>query len=204
MSAPACFPAVAVRRGADPDVLRAVRQPGVAAALWERAPDPGFAAWIDALPAARLPRLRALLDASRARDAIAAACDSAGLPVGPERDCLADDAAALAALFAGIARTSLIRLRLDVIETDGCRKFHVDNTPLRLLCAYRGAGTEFGVAASLAPAGGAPDRVERAPRAAALALRGLLWPGEPPALLHRSPPMGARPEPRLLLVIDPA
>lgn len=195
----AARPATAVLRVAEPDGLLRIGEAGVAAAIWDRAPDPAFAAWIDALPPERLPSLRAAMPCARARDAVAAACDDAGLEARRERDLLADDVAALALLFARAAGAPMIHVRLDVVRTDSCRRFHLDTVRLRLLCAYRGAGTEYGAA----PHGGTPERIERAPRGAAGLFRGRRWPGEDTGLLHRSPPIAGTGETRLLLVIDP-
>jgi hypothetical protein len=196
---PPRLPAVAVREGVAPENLLAIRRPGVAAAIWTRAPDPAFAAWIDGLPPERLPELRAALPAARAADAVLAACESAGDPAGPERDQLAGDVAALAAIFARLSGGAMLRLRLDVVSTDRCRRFHVDNVRLRLLCKYRGAGTEYGVAGC----GATPDRIARLPRGGAAVFRGLRWPGERTGLVHRSPPIAGTGETRLLLAIDP-
>ncbi len=111
----------------------------------------------------------------RACDAVRAACESAGTPEGPERERLADDIAALAQIFARASGEPMMRIRLDVVRTGTCRKFHVDNIRLRLLCTDRGAGTEHGVA----PRGQTPDRIERIPRGAAALFRGRRWPGAP-------------------------
>ncbi|WP_333835220.1 DUF1826 domain-containing protein [Rubrimonas sp.] len=184
---------------AEPECLLRIGEIGVAAAIWRRAPDPVFAAWIDALPPERLPSLRAAMPHSLAGEAVIAACDGAGLSPGRERDLLAGDVAALALLFARAARAPMIRLRLDVVRTDSCRKFHVDNVRLRLLCTYRGPGADYGVA----PRGETPDRIDRAPRGAAALFRGRRWPGETTGLVHRSPPIEGTGETRLLLVIDP-
>ena len=183
----------------EPEGLLRIGEVGVAAAIWNRAPDPDFAAWIDALPPERLPSLRAAMPHSRADEAVIAACDGAGLAACRERDLLADDVAALALLFARAAGAPMIRVRLDVVLTDSCRKFHVDNVRLRLLCTYRGPGAEYGVA----PRGETPDKIDRAPRGASALFRGRRWPGETTGLVHRSPPIAGTGVTRLLLVIDP-
>jgi hypothetical protein len=199
MNAPARLPATIARPVADPEAMLGIGDPGIAAVLWERPLDPAFAAWLDALPPERLPRLRAAMPHPRARDAVRAACESAGTPEGPERERLIDDIGALAQIFARASGEPMVKIRLDVVQTDSCRKFHIDNIRLRLLCTYRGAGTEYGVARR----GETPDRIERVPRGAAAVFRGRRWPGEATGLVHRSPPIAGTGETRLLLVMDP-
>lgn len=195
--------AVEVRAVASPSGLNAIAEPGVAVAIWRRAPIPDLGPWLDALAPQRLPRMRALVRPAGAADAVREACIASGTPESAERAALIADVAGLAAAFAQIARAAALRLRLDVIDTDGCRRFHVDNVALRLLCAYRGAGTEYGRAGPDGP-DGAPEAVARASRFAPAIFRGLLWPGAPTGIVHRSPPILGTGETRLLLVIDPA
>lgn len=38
-----------------------------------------------------------------------------------------------------------LRLRFDVINFNGCPKFHVDAVKARLVCTYRGTGTQYGL-----------------------------------------------------------
>lgn len=182
------------------DDLDVIAKPGVAAALWRRRVDPDWQAWIDGLAAARLPRLRVILRPDMVRDAARAACAAAGLDESAARDWLIEDITALAEGFTGLMRARFLRLRLDVIETDACRRFHIDAVTARLICTYRGTGTQYGISLE----GEVPRRVFTTPTGAPLVLRGTLWPGDPPSgLLHRSPPIGGSGETRLLLVLDP-
>jgi hypothetical protein len=202
MNAPARIPvASAVLESADPAILSGVGQPGVGAAIWRRRRDADFAAWIDGLPAAQLPSLRTLVTAEAAGAAVHAACDSAGTPEGPQRDRLADDAAALAMILSQVAAQPLLEMRLDVVRDDKCRRFHVDRVRCRMLCAYRGAGSLYGAARPQ----GDPEAVHRLETGDAGLFRGAFWPGpEFTGIVHRSPPMTDDAGVRLLLVIDPA
>ncbi|SEB09580.1 DUF1826 domain-containing protein [Rubrimonas cliftonensis] len=194
--------AFGVAEGRDPAILAAIREPGVAAAIWRRPRDPGFAAWIDALPPERLPRLSTLTTPELVERVVHAACDSAGTPAGLHRDRLASDAAALALILSRVAAQPLIELRLEPVSTDKCSRFHVDSVRCRLLTTYRGAGTQYGAAT---PGGGnQPAEIRGLAAADAMLLRGALWPGaEFTGVLHRSPPISGAGETRLLLVIDP-
>lgn len=93
-----------------------------------------------------------------------------------------------------------LRLRLDRVTTNACHKFHKDAVRARLICTYRGTGTQYRVS----PDGAEPRRVYTVPTGAPVLLRGTLWPQHPASnLLHRSPPIEATGETRLVLVLDP-
>lgn len=183
-----------------PEDLDVIHKAGVAATLWRRAPLPGFQDWIDGLPADVLPRARVILRPEAVREAVTGICDTAGTPDGPERARLIDDIAAQAGIFADLMRARFLRLRLDVIAHDACRKFHIDAITARLICTYRGTGTQYGISTD----GAEPTRIFTTPTGSPLILRGTLWPTDPPAgLLHRSPPIVGSGETRLVLVLDP-
>ena len=183
-----------------PEGLAQIRTPGCAAVLWHRPPPPGLLDWLAGLPPERLPAMRAVLHPEDAAAALRTACDAAGTPEGPERARLIADIADLAERFAALMRAPLLQLRLDVVTTDACRRFHIDAVTARLLCTYRGTGTQIGIG----PGGREPDPIHTAPTGAVLILRGTLWPTDPPAdLRHRSPPIAGTGETRLLLVLDP-
>jgi len=180
--------------------LDVIARPGVAAALWRRRADPDWQAWINGLAPEALPRLRVILRPDMVRDAARAACAAAGLGESVARSWLIEDIGMLADRFAGLMRARFLRLRLDVIDTDACRRFHIDAVTARLICTYRGTGTQYGLSVDGAP----PRQVYATPTGAPLLLRGTFWPGDPPSgLLHRSPPIEGRGETRLVLVLDP-
>ncbi len=127
--------------------------------------------------------------ASRLRDAIG------GTPPCPWHDLLAADAGHLSGIFAGIAGCSRVAVRLEGVTGDSCRRFHVDQVPLRLITTYAGPGTQWligeeGVA-----------RVHDVPTGGVALFKGR---GRTPdiALLHRSPPIADTGNHRLVLVID--
>ena len=113
---------------------------------------------------------------------------------------LTSDTAALAEIFADLMRTHFLRLRFDVINTNACRKFHIDTVTARLICTYRGTGTQYGFPIDDTD----PPRVFTATTGAPILLRGRLWPERPNAgLRHRSPPIEGSGQTRLVLVLDP-
>ncbi|MCG7522489.1 DUF1826 domain-containing protein [Ruegeria sp. Ofav3-42] len=192
--------AIGVGVAETPEDLSAIHHPGCAATIWRRDPLPSFQSWIDALDPAQLPKGRLILRPDAARDVVAELCETSGTPDGEERDRLVDDIAALSDLFAGLMQSKWLRLRLDVIATNACRRFHIDAVTSRLVCTYRGTGTQYGISTD----GAEPNRVFTVPTGAPILLRGTLWPEAPKSgLLHRSPPIEGSGETRLVLVLDP-
>jgi len=145
----------------DPADIARIAEPGVGGLVWQRRPLASFRQWIDALPPAQLPRARMILRPDAVRPAVVAACDTAGTPHGAERDRLADDIAALADIFAGALSARWLRLRLDVVDTNACRRFHVDRVIARLVCTCRGTGTQYGVSTGRTPRWSTPFPPDR-------------------------------------------
>ena len=182
-----------------PEGLSAIHGSGCAAAIWRRRPLPGFQAWIDALEPQQLPRARVMLRPEAVRDAAFEICAASGTPEDAQRGHLVGDMAALADIFSGLMRARWPRLRLDVVTTNACRKFHIDAVTARLVCTYRGTGTQYGISTD----GADPRRVFTVPTGSPVLLRGTLWPEGPRSgLLHRSPPIEGTGETRAVLVLD--
>jgi len=183
-----------------PESMAAIHRPGCAAAIWARQMMPAFQTWIDALDPETLPSARIVLRPDRVRSALRTVCDIAGTPEGDNRRALIDDAAALADLFAGIMQAPYLRVRFDVVRGNACRRFHLDAVTARLVCTYRGTGTQYGVSRD----GAEPHRVFTVQTGSPILLRGTRWPETPRSgLLHRSPPIEGTGETRLVLVLDP-
>lgn len=181
------------------DGLAAIHRPGCAAAIWRRQPEAGVQAMLDALDPARLPGMRLVLRPDAVGDAVGAACCAAGMPQALV-DWLVADVAMLSAAFARVMPAPWQRVRLSAVTTDSCRRFHVDAVTARLVCTYRGPGTQYGISTD----GGEPARVFPVPTGAPVVIRGTLWQGDRPSgLLHRSPPIAGTGISRLVLVLDP-
>ncbi|MBO9448119.1 DUF1826 domain-containing protein [Ruegeria sp. R14_0] len=192
--------AIGVGVAETPEGLSSIHNPGCAAAIWRRDPLPSFQSWIDSLDPQQLPKARVILRPEAVRNAVVELCEASGTPSGPERDRLVDDVAALATVFADLMQSKWLRLRLDVVVTNACRRFHIDAVTSRLVCTYRGTGTQYGISTD----GSDPNRVFTVPTGSPVVLRGTLWPENPKSgLLHRSPPIEGTGETRLLLVLDP-
>lgn len=180
--------------------LKVFKTPTCPAVIWHRQPEPRFQSWIDKLAPKHLPSGRIVLRPEAVADAMTQLCDIARTPQCQSRAQLIDDVAALAEIFAELMDAQYLRLRLTPVTTNSCRKFHIDAVTARLICTYRGAGTQYGISTN----GGDPKRVFSVPTGSPALLRGSSWPEHPPTdLLHRSPPIEGTEETRLVLVLDP-
>ncbi|MGC6400911.1 DUF1826 domain-containing protein [Sphingomonas sp. FW199] len=175
--------------------LAAVRHPDIALAIHPRSLPPGLADAVDALDLEGIDDTDLIVDLPISGEAFAVALAVSGFPASAAR-MIGDDMARLAQVLADVADCTRLAIRLHVVETDACRKFHADYVTLRLLTTYRGRATEWHRAET-------PDRIDRLRPGDVAIFKGRVL-IDPPAVLHRSPPIAGTGELRLLLVIDPA
>jgi hypothetical protein len=144
---------------------------------------------------------------------------AAHLPDLPGRQALVNDIDFLLALYGDLLDCAHAVLRLEVINRAMCPRFHVDHTGIRLLCTYRGPGTEWleeGCANRSKLGHGARGQADEhsglvidpngighvAPHAIAL-LKGDLWQDNTGrGAIHRSPAVTPEAAPRVLLALD--
>lgn len=111
---------------------------------------------------------------------------------------LRDDIGDLATRFAALMGAPHLRLRLEAIHTNACRKIHADHTDVRLITTYVGPASDY-----IPPH--RPAETQELQRMAAgwIGLfKGRAYGDGHPPCFHRSPPVGDTGEARLLLVID--
>lgn len=130
---------------------------------------------------------------------------------------LGEDIASLAIAYARAARKEHLKISLHTVTDDACRKFHADYVDLRLLCTYVGPGTEVldepglrrlemenadpHLVANPKIRGGAA--LFRAGEGDVVLLKGRAYRGNADrGAVHRSPPIEAAGERRLVLKID--
>ena len=182
------------------DGLYAIIQPLVPAVIWRRTPLSKFQTWIDSLPDEELPSARIALPLDKIHDVLTEVMKISSTPACVQREMLIDDIAALANVFAEINQTTFLRLRLEVINSNKCSKFHIDAVTTRLVCTYRGPGTQYCFSIDEFD----PSNIFDVPTSSPIVMRGTLWPtAERSDLLHRSPPIEGSGKTRLLLVLDP-
>jgi hypothetical protein len=200
-----------VRRSTKSAVLGVVRRTGVDLAIWERTMPQGLARWLDDLPSGHLPTGRFTSPVEAMAPPLAACW-----PEGPDssvdaawRRAWANDVLDLVHRFAAILGAGEVEVRLEAVSDDACSRFHADCVTLRLLTTYRGPGTQWiEPAAGLQPPHArcdpAEEDVRQLPRFAVGLFKGRRFPSaEPPAVLHRSPPVAATGITRLLLCLNP-
>ncbi|MGF1547717.1 MAG: DUF1826 domain-containing protein [Thiotrichales bacterium] len=202
---------VEVARVAD---LTTIFDPAVQVCWFARTPDSALTEYL--AQAAAAGRLRG---SERRVVTTDRAPEFAGLPALPGAADLQRDAAWLAEIYAALLGCPALGLRLEVLERAMCPRFHVDRVGIRMLCTYRGPGTEWldercadrrwlgqaghgkGDAESgliLDPAG-----IGRAPPFAVVLLKGALWQGNTGrGAIHRSPAVAAGEAPRVVLALD--
>lgn len=180
--------------------LECFRDAACAAALWDRTIPAEVTTWLAELDPAKLPDGRVIVQRHAVRQTVAHLCEIAQMPEEPQRAWLIDDIGMLAQRFASLMQAPYLRLRLQTVTTNACRKFHLDVITGRLVCTYRGTGTQYGTSVN----GKDPEQIFTTPTGTPILLRGTLWPPEPATgLLHRSPPIEGTGETRLVLVLDP-
>ena len=171
-----------------------------AGVIWRRRMQEGMQSWLDSLPVDQLPTGRIVLPVVKVRSAVTELMNISEMPDCAERQLLLNDICLLAHKSSELFASAYLRLRFDVVTTNKCPKFHIDHVAARLLCTYRGAGTEY----SFLDDQKRPTEKFSTPNCAAIVLRGTKWPTDcANNLVHRSPEINDENETRLLLVIDP-
>ena len=171
-----------------------------AGVVWRRCMQQGMRSWLDTLPVDQLPTGRIVLPVLKVRSAVTELMNISKMSDCAERQLLLDDICLLAHKFSELFTSAYLRLRFDVVTTNKCPKFHIDHIAARLLCTYKGAGTEY----SFLDDRKRPAEIFPTPNCAAIVLRGTKWPTDcANNLVHRSPKINDENETRLLLVIDP-
>lgn len=177
------------------DGLAGIRDPHVALAQWQRVLPPMLASELDALRLDTIEDVELTADLPLATAPLAANLALCGYPTCASR-LLAEDIALLAAHLVRLTGSARATIKLHVVETDACRRFHADSVTLRLLCTYLGRSTQW-------VRSDTPDAIEDIATGDVAILKGRLL-LDPPTILHRSPPIAGSGEQRLLLTIDSA
>lgn len=141
------------------------------------------------------------------------------LPNQPGMEALLSEIDWLTRVYADLLGCPSVALRIEVMDRPMCPRFHVDRTGIRLVCTWRGPGTEWlhdGWAdrsrLGLGSHGRADEdsglmlpgaEVERIPTFAVGLLKGSLWQGNAGrGAIHRSPRIDPREVPRVMLSLD--
>lgn len=181
------------------DILGGVRREDCSLAIWERAPMKGA----DALIAGDIADLRMTAPIDGLNVTLSAEMVKAGYPAIRARDELTLDIVRLAEIYGQIIEASAAEVRVEVVTTDSCRKWHADYVSARLITTYAGTGTDWLDEADVerVKQGLEPIRINTLGTGDVGVFKGKLATGEP--AIHRSPPIAGTGEKRLLVVLNP-
>lgn len=186
-----------VVEGRDPDVLTRIADPAVQLAIWSRRRSP-MLDWIDRLEWDAIDDIDAPITGPDFLPAIKRLLCDADYPRTVQGERLVSEIEGQAMRFAQLMDCLDLRLRLEVIETDACRKFHMDYVRARLLMTLAGEGTQW------IEVKAQPDAPVHQLAVGDVAIFKGRLDAEEPAILHRSPPIAGTRGRRLLLALDPA
>lgn len=191
------------RASEDPAILAAILLPGINLAIWQGHRVPAVP---DAAALASVDDITLTCDAGHLRADMQLALTGADY-ARVEADAIAGDVAMLGGRLARLLDRDRLAVRLEVVETDACRKFHADHVSVRLIRTYAGAATQWLDArdAAALKAGAEPDglTIRQLGTGDVALFKGRQWAPDG-AIVHRSPPIAGTGQRRLVLVIDPA
>ncbi len=196
----------------EPSELKRILEPEVNLCVWQRSPMQELSRELSLLHARHLPDVRCVTSLETFAEDLAGLLGGCGLPA-EEFAAWRADLQRLARLYFPLARGRKVTLRLETTDQDGCRRFHADRTHLRLLCTYRGPGTEWLTNTQVdrdAQYAGAPnEEILRFGAPSQLQtfwvgiLKGSAYPGNTDhGLVHRSPPVANSGQVRVLVCLD--
>ena len=199
-------------RGDHPDVLRDILKPGINLCLWQRPVNRAVSHELSSLQAAHLPDVRCWTSPASFDDDVDTLLRQQDLDPSALKNWRID-LRRLADMFFSLSEDRDVSIRLETKDGDGCRRFHVDRTHLRLLCTYRGPGTLWLTDAQVdraAQGSGAPnDDIIRFGEPSCFetfwvgVMKGDAYPANAGrGLVHRSPPIAGSSRTRVLFCLD--
>ncbi|MGB3472434.1 MAG: DUF1826 domain-containing protein [Erythrobacter sp.] len=180
--------------------LRDIRCDDCNLAIWERAPVEGMERLLEGDPA----DLRFVTTPLKLADHMRSEMAASGYAKGPEQARLIEDATDLAEMFCSIIDSHELGVRLEIVTTDSCKKFHADYVLARLITTYVGDGTQWleQPDADRLAQGLEPERINQMSAGDIGIFKGKQGTSQP--AIHRSPPIGDSGQKRLLLVFNHA
>ena len=179
--------------------LGKIREHTCSLAIWQRPRNPDYAGLIEGDPS----DIRFNTPVKAVAGSLTAEMAKAGFGSPELHSDFVADVAVLAERYGSILGLDTIQLRLEIVTTDSCRKWHADYVTARLITTYVGSGTQYLDAgdSNRVRNGLGPARINSLDTGDVGLFKGKLGYGEP--AIHRSPPIGDSGERRLLLVLNP-
>lgn len=185
-----------------PKILSAICDPDINIAIWQRSP----VAAMEGLDLAMLSDIRFTSSIGMLPNTLQREMAAAGYRLRIARHSLATDILSLTNHFSTAMNLPKIEVRLEIISTNACYKYHADWVSARLITTYLGQGTQWLSNEDAARhRHGAPVETlfHHTIKTGDVALfKGRVWSNDAPAI-HRSPPIEGSGEMRLILVINP-
>lgn len=187
-------------RSASSDILRVVLDPDCNLAIWERPSNSAF----ENLLSDDLRDVRFQTTPTQLRMHLQEKLGYAGYADKAERDQLIADVSILADQYCAILDLGEVEVRLEVVTTNSCRKWHADYVKARLITTYTGSGTQWLTQedADRVQGGDEPQCINSMSPGDVGIFKGKLATNAP--AIHRSPPIDGTGKKRLLLVLNPA
>lgn len=122
-----------------PSALAEIYHDTVAMAVWERQLDNGVVAYAqELLKMTSCFHTRFMQSPTRIVEQL-----EKELPLHEHRQLFIADVALVVDMFSCLFELDFVGLRMAVLNTAMCPKFHVDRVPSRLICTYAGVGTQW-------------------------------------------------------------
>jgi len=187
------------------DELAEITNPQTSLVIWQRQLQSTILDWLLHRAPETLPHGRVLAKHDQIEHAVASMFKAKQKNDDEAAHMLKHDIIQLAKRFAAIARGDHVDIRLEVIQHDACRKFHLDNVALRLVTTYFGKNTQYVMpefneqalreqSAYTGPLKTIPDQ------SVAIFKGARITPGD--GIVHRSPPIEGTGQTRLFLCIN--
>lgn len=190
--------------GAQPGILSAINNPETGLVIWQRDVDASLTHAVDVL--CRLGTEYVVSLDPYSKGAHKRIAESFETHSKYHLELLIEDILALAQRFSGLSMRQCVRIRIETVNDDGCRLFHLDNVAMRLVTTYAGRGTQW-VEPKFTRAAHHQQTNYIGPlntiRAGDIAIFKGKKSDAKNLILHRSPPMKTEQSPRFVAVIDP-
>lgn len=188
--------------GTNPKILSAIRDPAINIAIWQRSQPTG----LESLKLDIISDIRFTSSIGTLPDTLERTMAAAGFRSRIARHSLATDILSLANHFSVAMNVVMVEIRLELITTNACHKYHADSVTARLITTYFGQGTQWlshDDALRHSEGSSVDSLYHHSIKTGEVALfKGRLWSNDAPAI-HRSPPIEGTGGRRLVLVINP-
>ena len=187
------------------DGLKDINRSATCLVIWERDIASLTSDWLSRVAPGHLPCGRVLARLDQINIAIASLFAEKQDGLNEAAQLLCQDIIRLAHLYADLAKSDQVDVRLEVIQHDACQKFHLDNVALRLVTTYMGDGTQYVVPEfseqALQEQKAYTGPLESIPEQAVAIFKGARSVSGD-GIVHRSPPIQRKNQTRLFLCIN--